>query len=290
MACEYGLKIAKRLYHDYLLPAQFENYEQILKAARKNNYSFETVSSFDHVISKGMLDHGQVNVRDPVAGNGMNGKKYLVLRRDIDTSAISICRVMLNLEKKYGARCSYFFRLSTFHQEFALEVEAAGGESSYHYEEIATYALMHHIKHSKDVLYHLPAIREFFLKNLVEFRRNSGLACTTVASHGDFINRKLGLSNTEILQSPEFRQRAGILREAYDEEQTRYITCRIADQSSVNFTDEALAAITRNEPVIYLLTHPRQWKSDFAANTKDNLIRAANGFRYTLTSSKNMNN
>lgn len=275
-------RITGRIYHDYLLPPQFEAYERILLAARENGYSFETISSFDEALSRENQGHGGYSMTLKGEPTKAVKGKYLVLRRDIDTSAIAVCRALLRLEEKCGARCTCFFRLSTLDKRFAMEVEQAGGESSYHYEEIASYALKHHIKRAEDVEQSLPAIRELFLKNLEGFRRATGLPCTAVASHGDFVNRKLGVANTEILLDPALRRRAGILREAYDEEHMRYTTCRIADQSSPDFVGEALAAIVRGEPVLYLLTHPRQWKADAAANTKENLIRVVNGLRYAL--------
>lgn len=164
----------------------------------------------------------------------------------------------------------------------AREVEEAGGEVSYHYEEIASWALRRRLKTREAVLAEMPEIRASFLKNLEDFRRVTGSPCTAVASHGDFVNRKLKLANTEILLDPALRQQAGILREAYDEEQACYVTCWIADQGNPRFVEEALATIAREEAVIYLLTHPRQWKAAPLANTRDNLTRAINGLRFRL--------
>lgn len=277
-----GLRtIEKRFYHDYLLPPQFDRYERILSAAKEHGYSFETVSSFDRVIAERNQAHGET-VSPAASPAGADGKKYLILRRDVDTPAFSVCRSLLELERKYGARCSYFFRLSTLDRDLAREVEDAGGEASYHYEEIASWALRRHLRTREAALAELPEIRALFLKNLENFRRVTGLPCTAVASHGDFVNRRLKLANTEILQDPELRRRAGILREAYDGEQARYVTCRIADQGNSRFMEESLAAIDRGEAVIYLLTHPRQWKAAPLVNTRDNLIRGISGLRFRL--------
>ena len=71
-----------------------------------------------------------------------------------------------------------------------------------------------------------------------------------------------------------------IRREAYDPEQMDHVTCRIADQNSPDFMKETRLAIERNEPVIYLLTHPRQWGADWNANTRDNVSRLIRGLLY----------
>ena len=87
----------------------------------------------------------------------------------------------------------------------------------------------------------------------------------------------LQCTNTEILESAPFRESCGIAREAYDIEQMRYVTCRIADQSSKNFVEEAACAMQRGEPVLYLLTHPRQWGADFRANAREDFLRLYHG-------------
>ena len=259
-----GSKIFQRIYDDYLLPRRTSDYGRILEEAARYGYSFETVSSFDEILK----------------ANKLKANKYLILRRDVDTRAFSVLRAMLAEEQKHGARCSYFFRLKTLNKSLAAEIAAAGGEVSYHYEELAAYAGKKRLKNRDDVIQVLPEIRTAFEKNLAWFRKETGQPCTAVASHGDFINRKLKLSNTEILQDPTFRISCGILREAYDLEQMGHVTCRIADQSDPDFTEEALAAIRRNEPVIYLLTHPRQWGADWEANTHENISRLVRGFVY----------
>lgn len=259
-----GNKVFRRVYHDYLLPRRTSDYGRILEEAARQGYSFETVSSFDEVLKNGMAE----------------GCKYLILRRDVDTRAFSVLRDMLAEEQKHGAKCSCFFRLETLNRSLAAEIAAAGGEVSYHYEELASYAGQKRLKNRDAALQALPEIRTAFEKNLTWFRSETGQACTAVASHGDFINRKLKLSNTEILRDPALRARCGILREAYDPEQMDHVTCRIADQSSPDFTEEALAAIRRNEPVIYLLTHPRQWGAAWGANTRENASRLIRGLKY----------
>lgn len=97
--------ISKRIYHDYLLPPQFERYERILSAAKAHGYSFETVSSFDQVLARRNQAHGfTVSPADKYAET--DGQNLLILRRDVDTPAFSVCRALLELDRKYEARCS----------------------------------------------------------------------------------------------------------------------------------------------------------------------------------------
>lgn len=254
--------LCRRVYHDYLRPDQTTGYEALLRMAVENGYVFETVSSFDQRIREGGVQPQS---------------RYCILRRDVDTKALSTLRRMLQAEVKYGARCSYFFRDITLDIPLVKQITAAGGEVSYHYEEMAAYAFAHRIRDAEKLRAAMPEIREMFRQDITAFREKTGCDCTTVASHGDYINRMLQCTNTEILESAPFRESCGIAREAYDIEQMRYVTCRIADQSSKNFVEEAACAMQRGEPALYLLTHPRQWGADFRANAREDFLRLYHG-------------
>lgn len=70
------------------------------------------------------------------------------------------------------------------------------------------------------------------------------------------------------------REICGIIREAYDPEHIDMLTCRLADQvEGNNFTVKAIEAIKRGEPVLELLTHPRQWNSPIWVNLKEEINR-----------------
>lgn len=135
------------------------------------------------------------------------------------------------------------------------------------------------IKEKEIVLADLEHIRENFKINYLNMKAKSGLLMRTVASHGDYVNRKLKLTNIPIV-SETVRTELGIIREAYDEEHMNYLTYRLADHNSRNFTQEAIDALSRRESVVELLIHPRQWKSDFIANTRENINRIYRGLLY----------
>ena len=227
------MNVRKRLYDDFLRPSKIGEYEKIIKTAVEEGYEFHTILSFEEV--REQLD---------------SQKKYLILRRDIDTADSAFLYKMLEIEKRYHARCSYYFRLSTKNCKLMQAIQLAGGESSYHYEEFATYCYKHRIRNREKGLTHLDEIRANFVKNLNYLRKKTGLPCLTVASHGDYVNTKLGVQNT-ILMTDEVRMQVGLVREAYDEEHMDALTCRLADQVLTDtFTEQAIAAIKRGEPIL----------------------------------------
>lgn len=260
------MRIKERFYNDFFRPSKEDEYEKILKAARDNGYEFHTVLSFEGIVEKGRI----------------GGKKYLILRRDIDTADSKILRKMLALEKKYGARATYYFRWNTIDVKLMHEIAEAGGEASYHYEEIATYCYKNKIKTKDVMMQHIEDIRDLFIVQYARFKEKTKQPCLTVASHGEFINAKLHTPNT-IVVDVRVRDTSGIIREAYDKLHIDMLTCRVADQVEMeNFTNKAIAAIERGEPVLELLTHPRQWNSPIWINFKEEINRVCKEIYWKL--------
>ncbi len=260
------MNLRRRIYNDFFRPSKEADYELILKTAQECGYEFHTVLSFEDVIAKGRKE----------------GQKYLILRRDIDTADFGILQKMLSLEKKYGARCSYYFRWNTLNVLLMQMIAEAGGEASYHYEEIASYCYQHHIKSQDTMLAHMEQIRDLFIHQYQRFKRITGQPCLTVASHGDFVNLIVGAGNLTLMDD-RVRTACGIVREAYDEQHMNMLTCRLADQTEMeHFTAKALAAIQRGEPVLELLTHPRQWNSPVWINLKEEMSRFYRGLYMKL--------
>lgn len=251
------MNIKQRLYNDFLRPSKEGEYESILKTARDNGYEVHTMLSFEDVIKNGVE----------------KGKKYLILRRDIDTADFRILRKMLALEKEYGARATYYFRWNTISVKLMNEIAEAGGEASYHFEEIATYCYCHRIRTKEKMLEHIEEIKNLFISQIEKFRKKTGQPCCTVASHGDYVNSKFQIQNKELIDE-RVRKVCAIQREAYDAEHLDMLTCRIADQKEMEyFTEKAITAIKRGEPVLELLTHPRQWNSPVWVNLKEEIVR-----------------
>lgn len=130
------MKIQQRLYNDFFRPSKEAEYENILACAKEAGYEFHTMLSFEDVIENGI---------DP-------SKKYIIMRRDIDTADHKILKKFLELEKKYDARATYYFRWNTINKKLMDEITQCGGESSYHFEEIATYCYRHRIRSKNELL------------------------------------------------------------------------------------------------------------------------------------------
>lgn len=250
-------KAATRLYSDYLMPSRLAEYEKLVVAIKEAGYE-------------------QMSVRD--AWYSLNKNKKLnnvfVHRHDIDTD-LPTAKKFFEIELKHGVVSTFYFRQSTLDVKFMQDIEDCGGEASYHYEELATYAKKNHIKSPEVLLRHWRPIQENFRKNLIEIRDKTGLPCSTVASHGDFANRKLGLVNHLILQDPEFRKKCGVLLESYDEELIKIFDYRISDKPFPKLwhPNSPLDAIKMKASNIFLLTHPRQWQKSYVANTRENFVR-----------------
>lgn len=251
------MKLKQRLYNNFFRPSKEGDYEKILKVAHDNGYEFHTILSFENVITQGIDER----------------RKYIILRRDIDTADSKILRKMLALEKKYGARATYYFRWNTIDVKLMKEIAEAGGEASYHFEEIASYCYKHHIRKKEEMLKHIEEIRDLFISQYSMFKEKTGQPCLTIASHGDYVNSKFKIQN-KVLIDEHVKKTCGVMREAYDPEHLNPITCRIADQAEgERFTSKAIEAIERGEPVLELLTHPRQWNSPAWVNLKEEINR-----------------
>jgi len=251
-----------RLYSDYLMPSRLGHYDALIQAAQEAGYD-------------------QLSVREflcppPAEGRGPT----LVHRHDID-SDIRTAGKMFAIEAKHGVTASYYFRLSTLDFGLMREIEAYGSEASYHFEEVADFAKRHHIKDADVLRSRFPAIRVQFRQNLERIERALRRKLTTVASHGDFVNRRLQVINNEILDDPDFRERCGIACETYDERLLSQFDLYISDRPHpVYFHPVAPRAALGRYRCICLLTHPVQWETNWRESTKCNVRRLVEGLAW----------
>jgi hypothetical protein len=211
------------------------------------------------------------------------GRPRLVLRHDID-SDVSTAKAIAAIERDLGVRSSFYFRLSTVDVPFMRSIEASGSEASYHYEEIATVAKHSFgIRHPSQIAEVLPAARQMFANNLTRLRQLTGLPMLTVAAHGDFVNRALGVQNQLLLQDYQLRQHLNILVEAYDEELMRPVTARYSDHPYPEFwmPTSPLKALEEGADAVYILTHPKRWRASWTANIGLLGSRVWEGLRYS---------
>lgn len=252
-------KLLNRVYSDYLMPSRLPEYEALLVRASQCGYRQLSVRDFHRV------------VREETAAP----TKVVVHRHDID-SDLRTARKMFALETKHGVKASYYFRLSTLDYGFMRDIEAAGSEASYHYEEVATYAKRHRLRRGDEVRARFPEIRELFVRNFMRIGAHLGSPMTTVASHGDFANRRLKVINHELLSDAALRRRCGIECESYDADLLRHFDVYISDRPHpvYYYPLSPFEALGRYERVCFL-THPVQWETNWLENTRCNVVRLA---------------
>jgi hypothetical protein len=249
--------LLRRIYSDYGMPSRLCMHEKLIRAALDAGFTQTSVREY--------FD----SLRDGHAA----GSKVIVHRHDIDTD-LRTTRKLFEIEKKYGIKASYYFRLSTLDFGLMREIEAYGSEAGYHYEELASFAKRNKIKDPNLVRDRLPDIRDAFRKNFHWLEQQLGTKIRTVAGHGDFANRRLKLNNTEILADPQLREDCGIECEAYDRDLLDHIDMYIADRPPPQYywPTSPLNVIGVHQRIC-LVTHPRQVETNWKENTKDNLFR-----------------
>lgn len=257
--------LLNRIYSDYLMPSRLPAYEDFIRAADHAGYAQTSVRMFFHALR---------------ADGPPPPRKIVVHRHDIDTD-VRTARKLFEIEKKCGIKSSFYFRMSTLDFGLMREIEDYGSEASYHYEELATFAKKHKIKDRALIQNRLTEIREEFAANFHSIEQQLGRKMSTVASHGDFANRRLQLTNTVILDDPQLRASCGIDCETYDRSLLDNFDMYIADRPfPQNYhptpPSDALGQYDR----ICLLTHPRQFETNWKENTKDNVFRLYEGLAW----------
>ena len=160
------------------------------------------------------------------------------------------------------------------------ELAEAGHEIGYHYEELATVAKERGVNGRDRVDGILGEARERFVRNLTMLRERTGLPIRTAASHGDFANRALGVSNTLLLADRAVRERAGIDFEAYDPDIEEGLGFRTIDTPYPHYWRQGkdpAEAIRAGLGPILVLTHPRQWGRNWYWNAREDLKRLGEG-------------
>jgi hypothetical protein len=248
-----------RIYADYLMPSRLHEYEALLIAAKDAGYA-------------------QISIRKFFRGT--RAKQVLVHRHDID-SDLRTAHKMFDLECRHEVNASYYFRLSTLDIGFMRDIEAAGSEASYHYEEVADFVKQRHLHDPVEVRRHFPVLRNQFAANVARIKAGLGRSLSTVASHGDFANRKLGIFNHELLNDAQLRKRCGIECETYDQQFLNQFDLYITDRKYPTYYKpvspfDALGQYQR----ICLLTHPVQWETNWVDSTRCNFRRLSEGLRW----------
>lgn len=254
------------------MKSRLGDYRRLLEAALRADYRVMSIETMWSLIARGSVDPDS---------------RYLILRHDIDTDP-GTAREMWMIEQSLGLQSSWFFRWSTLDVDLMHRIDAAGGNASYHYEELATLAKKYRIRDLTAAQARLPEARDLFRYNVERLRNMSGLPIRIVASHGDFVNRKLRISNTAVLADPGFRDKVGVDLETYDQSFMQHVTARFSDGLPPSYwqpTDPSVA-IAHGQRVVYLLVHPRNWRRDRWANARDDVQRLVDGVTYAFPGSR----
>lgn len=254
-------KLGQRLYADYLMPERLHLYDRLLGQAARAGYA-------------------QMGVRDYLALAPAARGRTLLLRHDVDTDP-GTARAMFDIERRHGVRASYYFRRTTVDCDLMRAIEAYGSEASYHFEEIADFVKLHRIHCVEQLRARMGEIEDCFYFNFVALQRRTGIVMRTVASHGDFVNRRLGVINHELLQNQALRARCGIECEAYDARLLADFDAYISDRPyPVRFAPcSPFDALGRYER-IYFTTHPAHWRTNWHETSKHNLRRLVEAWQW----------
>jgi hypothetical protein len=249
--------LVNRFYSDFLMPSRFGEYEQIIEKALESSYEHITITEFYSKLKTGNL------------GN----KKYFLHRHDIDTD-VETAKQFFRIEKKYNVKTTYYFRLKTLDFNFMKEISDFGSEVGYHFEEVADFCKRNKIHTKKRVYENIESISKNFIDNFKSIEERLGRKITSVASHGDFVNRTLQIKNNIITMNSEVREKTGIICEAYDEILINSFDAYISDKPYPVFyySENIFDAIGKNN-VICMLSHPRHWKSNIKVNLRENIER-----------------
>lgn len=258
-------RVGRRIFANFFMPDRLGIYHSLLQRLLDHEYRILSLAEFSRLLKSGGL---------------RSDLKFVVLRHDVDTDPRT-ARRLWDIELKSEVRSSYYFRRSTVDIALMRDIEASGCEASYHYEELATLAKARHFTRREQVEAAMPYLRESFRSNLTRLRQATTLPMITVASHGDFMNRKLGIPNQVILQDLQFRRDLNIVLEAYDSSLMQRITTCCSDSMYPQFWDYGNPdeAMQRGDKRLHILIHPRQWHANVWINVRDDALRFYEGFR-----------
>ncbi|MCX8053343.1 MAG: hypothetical protein N3B12_06010 [Armatimonadetes bacterium] len=163
------------------------------------------------------------------------------------------------------------------------EINATNYEVGYHYEELSSLGKQLGVRTAGSLRTLIPQARTLFADNLTRLRDRSKLSLTSAAAHGDWLNRLLGVSNTEVLADESFRSSLNITSEAYDPVSPIAVSKHIDRSLPMAWQPlDPMAALRENSPVVYLTLHPRQWGTNIGVNLKENFLRTIEGTTYRL--------
>jgi hypothetical protein len=261
--------VTLRVRDDYGGRDRRKEYEALLRKACDMGYKLVSLAEF----------HARTSVG---AGPGC---RWLVLRHDVDIGDVAGNASFFAIERNLGAQSTFYFRQSTArtHERLMQPLIDAGFEVGYHFEEAATVAKGRGLRSRGAVFEHRREIEDLFQSNCWAFRARWNPHLQSVASHGDWINRRLGFTNNELVSS-ELLTACDLRFEAYGPD--------LLGRSDVYVSDVAVAperwargygpedALGDERGPIYMLTHEARWHTARAARARADVVRLVDAVRY----------
>ncbi len=266
--------IARNVRRNYAGRDRRAEYADLLSAAAGAGYEMVSLARF----------------HDLATGGQDSDRRLLALRHDVDIRDVAGNEAFYEAELAVGARSTFYFRLSTAptHRDLIRRLRRDGFEVGYHFEEAATLARLAGLTSRAQVEARRAEIADRFQSNCALFRTRWNPDLVSAASHGDWINRRLGFANHEFVTSDLLRA-CGLDFEAYGDELLGQVAAYVSDVApapSLWTRDYGLTDALRDARTpICMLTHERRWHLDRRANVDADLRRVVEslGYRWRMT-------
>jgi hypothetical protein len=270
-ARRFGRAVVLRLRADLSLSDRGVEYAALLRAARDGGYRILSLAELWDLTTQ---------------DSDLTDQRYLAIRHDVDRRDVAGNRMFRQIERAHGAHATYYFRLWTApsHRKLIRDLLTEGFEVGYHFEEAATVAKQRRLRDRDAVFAHRDEITDQFQRNCRTFRRNWNSGLQSASSHGEWINRRLGFSNFELLDD-DLLADCALDFEAYQQRVMQRAEIYVSDV--VPWVDGyGLADALRDERSrIYLLTHEYRWHGNPRAAVEHDLNRLVDEARYRFGSS-----